>query len=296
MPARSSTCTVESATAPSAGTLRVMRGESVLAEGSWSMERQFPSDLAADEIRARVRRALRFPGALAAGYTVEQAPAESSTAPAVPAWAARIGPRGELAIREEGALTLHFDGGRVLRTSDPFGWMPADARMQDKLLLAEVVRSGAWLAEASPLRFAAHVIGVGDRRRYVLEITTAAGVVPASVVLDPATWRPSGPRRRGTPATAPSVSPTPSKWRAACSRGRSPPPTAATRRTGGPRVSYPEAIPSNHPPLAARSSIPQLPRIWPARAAPTRTVTCSSGRPWPAVTWAGSTSIPARRS
>jgi len=116
------------------------------------------------------------------GVYVEQAPAESSAAQARPPGrpgSVRGRDRGQRGRRSH--APLHRGASPDLRA---VRWMPADARTQDKLLLAEVVAQQRRARRGVPLRFSAHVVGVGDRRRYVLEITTVAGVVPASVVID----------------------------------------------------------------------------------------------------------------
>lgn len=176
------------------GRLKVARGGTVLTEGSWTLKRRRPSDRSAEALLKEVRAAMKFPGALASGYTLEQAPAPvNDAAPAAgPGWTARVGARGELAIDEGGAPTFVFDGAGVRMERAPFGWLPVDARLREKTLLAEVVRSFAWLLPRSTLECRAWMTGDDGERRYVLELTTAAGVVPARVTIDPATWRPDG--------------------------------------------------------------------------------------------------------
>lgn len=171
------------------GSLQVVRGDVVLSKGSWTSERRSPSDRSVDRILDDVRRALRFPGALAGGYTIEETPAGGDVA-GVPAWSAGVGAHGEILIREDGAPALLHDGSGFRMARGPFGWMPVDARMQEKTLLAEVVRSGAWLVPGSTWVRTAWTTGEGSARRYVLGITAEAGVVPARVVIDPATWLP----------------------------------------------------------------------------------------------------------
>jgi hypothetical protein len=160
------------------GRLKVARGGTVLTEGSWTLKRRRPSDRSAEALLKEVRAAMKFPGALASGYTLEQAPAPvNDAAPAAgPGWTARVGARGELAIDEGGAPTFVFDGAGVRMERAPFGWLPVDARLREKTLLAEVVRSFAWLLPRSTLECRAWMTGDDGERRYVLELTTAAGV------------------------------------------------------------------------------------------------------------------------
>lgn len=174
------------------GPLTVARGGKVLSQGRWRLERRAVADLTADDLMRRVRDAVHLAPAPGAGYVIEAStvPPEGEAAAPVQAWSARVGSRGEIAVSEDGEATLLFDGARVWLKRTPFGWMPAEARMQEKVLLAESIRSGAWLMEGAPLERSVWISGAGDDRRYVLELRTKAGIVAARVVIDPRTWRP----------------------------------------------------------------------------------------------------------
>lgn len=169
-----------------AGDLEAVRGAHALTRGKWTLERRGPSDLKADRILANVRKALGFPGALASGFTVEETAAGDKPS----TWAARVGPGGEIAVDEDGRPSLIFDGTGLRLNRAPFGWMPADGRLREKTLLAEVVRSGAWMLDVPAWKRTAWTVGEGAARRYVVGITMGDGLVPAYVVVDPATWRP----------------------------------------------------------------------------------------------------------
>lgn len=172
------------------GRLRVARGERLLTEGTWTLYRRHPSDLSADELLGRVRRALGFPGDHGQGFTIEQSAAGDTGSAPAPAWMARVGTGSRLAVEEGGATSIVVDGAAVTTVRPPFGRMPSDLRMQEKLWLAEVLRSGAWLFEEAGFLLEPARQGTGDDLRYVLALRTAAGIVPARIVIDPATWLP----------------------------------------------------------------------------------------------------------
>lgn len=169
------------------GSLEVRLGADVLTQGTWSMRRYRSHDLSAAEILARVRNAMRLTAeATTAGFTIAQA----ADPQAEPTWLAGAAPGGRIFVMEDGVPELGSDGSRLWAVRAPLGRVSSDRRTGEKLLLAAVVRSGAWLLPESPFACEALATGAPDSGLAVLTLRREHGVVPARIFIDPRTWLP----------------------------------------------------------------------------------------------------------
>lgn len=172
-----------------AGTLDVQLGDDVLTRGAWSVRRYRDSAWSADDILRRVRASVELAAAASrTGYTMVQARSPGAD----PAWAAFAAPEGRFSASEHGEPAIGGDADRIWVVRSPFGLFPSDQRLSEKLLLAAMVRSGAWLLPDAPLTFEALTTGGPGSSQVVLALRRREGIVPARVFIDPATWLPAG--------------------------------------------------------------------------------------------------------
>ena len=172
-----------------AGTLEVHLGDDLLTGGAWSVRRYRDSEWSADDVLMRVRAAAGLSeGAGREGYTVVQARAPGTD----PAWSACAAPQGRFSASEDGQPAIGCDMDRIWTVRPPLGLIPSDQRLSEKLLLAAVVRSGAWLLPDAPFVFEAVKTGAPGSGQVVLTLRRSEGIVPARIFIDPTTWLPAG--------------------------------------------------------------------------------------------------------
>jgi hypothetical protein len=169
------------------GSLEVRMGADVLTQGTWSMRRYRSHELSTEEILTRVRNAMHLAAEVTTdGFTIAQA----ETAQTEPTWVAGSAPGGRISVMENGVPELGSDGTRLWTVRAPLGLVSSDRRLGEKLLLAAVVRSGAWLLPGSPFLFEALATGGSNGGLAVLTLRLDHGVVPARMFIDPRTWLP----------------------------------------------------------------------------------------------------------
>lgn len=183
------------------GELELRLEGNVLTTGSWSVQPFRPGRQSPATLLERIRRATALTrGALSTGYVVDQSIAptglDSSATPGASSaaqesgWQAALAPDGRITVLEQGEPSVGDDGEQLWTARPPFGLLSSDRRMSEKLLLAAVVRSGAWMLPNSPYEFESYESGAAGNGDVALEFRRRGGVVPARVFIERATWLP----------------------------------------------------------------------------------------------------------
>ncbi|MEZ4652434.1 MAG: pepsin/retropepsin-like aspartic protease family protein [Candidatus Eisenbacteria bacterium] len=175
------------------GTLQILRGTSVLTEGTWRLEKYTPAPEDPKDVLQHMRNATGPSGIWDTTWIQDDESADA--APDVAADASSrdhtthaYGPGGEVAVSSGGRTSFLFAQDRVWTVRPPIGRANPDRRLGEKLLLPEWIRGMEYLRH--PDRFTFESWSDRDGHLILLLWTKSPGLVPVRLQIDRTRWMP----------------------------------------------------------------------------------------------------------